>query len=174
MFRSLVHWSMLALTSPILMAQTPASDPPATPSVLAEIRQLRSDLQAAAVTIQRAQIVMFRMQVQTGVLDRATQRADQVRTQCDQAQSNQRVFASQLEDSEAAKDSVEDPGMRKNFERNMANLKSAIAALEAEVPRCQAEQAEAESQLRIEQNKMNDLQDQLDKLDKALSAYGAK
>jgi hypothetical protein len=42
------------------------------------------------------------------------------------------------------------------------------------VPRCQAEQAEAESQLRIEQNKMNDLQDQLDKLDKALSAYGAK
>jgi chromosome segregation ATPase len=165
MLRTLVF----VLTSQLLTAQTPASDPPATQSLLAEIRQLRSDLQAAAVTIQRAQIVMFRIQTQAGVLDRAGQRADQARTQCDQLQSNQKTFASQLENAEATKGSV-DPATLKDFDRNMAQLKSMIAELEADVPRCQSEQAEAESQLRTEQNKMNDFQDQLDKLDKALSS----
>jgi chromosome segregation ATPase len=142
--------------------------------MLAEIRQLRSDLQTAAATIERVNIVMFRLQTQAGVVDRLTQKLDQVRTQCDQAQTNQKMFAGQLEDAQADRGGVQDTGTQKIFDRNIATLRSALAELASEVPRCQAEQAEAETQLRGEQNKMNELQDQLEKLDKALAGYGGK
>jgi len=142
--------------------------------MLAEIRQLRSDLQIAAATIQRVNIVMFRLQTQSGVVDRLTQKVDQVRAQCDQAQTNQKLFAVQLEDVQADRGGLQDTGAQKMFDRNVANLKSAVVALAIEVPRCQAEQAGAESELRSEQNKMNELQDQLEKLDKALAVYSGK
>jgi chromosome segregation ATPase len=142
--------------------------------MLAEIRQLRSDLQIAAATIQRVNIVMFRLQTQAGVVDRLTQKVDQVHTQCDQAQTNQKMFAVQLEDAQADRGGVQDTGAQKNFDRNVANLKSALVELTIEVPRCQADQAVAEAELRSEQNKINELQDQLEKLDKALAVYGGK
>jgi chromosome segregation ATPase len=155
---------MLVVASRVLIAQTPVSDAQVTQAVLAEIRQLRSDLQTAAATIQRVQIVMFRIQAEAGVVDRITQPVDQVRGQCDLEQENQKAFAGELEDAEAGKGSVQE----------LARVKLALAALGTAVPQCQAEQAEAESQLRTEQNKMADLQDQLEKLDKALAAVGGK
>jgi chromosome segregation ATPase len=157
----------------VLLAQTPGDDSLAQ-AMLAEIRQLRSDLQTAAATIQRVNIVMFRIETQAGVVEHATQRVDQIRMQCNQAQANQKMFANQVEQAEANGHSLEDAVMEQSFGRNLANLKSALAELAVEIPRCQAEQAEAENQLRNEQNRMNDLQDQLEKLDKALSAYAAK
>ena len=174
MLRSWLYCSLLILTSRPLTAQTPPTDLPTPQAMLAEIRQLRSDLQIAAATIQRVNIVMFRLQTQSGVVDRLTQKVDQVRTQCDQAQTNQKMFVARLEDFQADRSGVQDTGAQKMFERNVANLKSAVVELASEVPRCQAEQAGAETELRSEQNKMNELQDQLEKLDKALAVYGGK
>jgi chromosome segregation ATPase len=174
MVRSWLYCSLLIFTSRPLTAQTPPTDLPTTQAMLAEIRQLRSDLQIAAATIQRVNIVMFRLQTQAGVVDRLTQRVDQVRAQCDQAQTNQKAFAVQLEDAQADRGGVQDAGAQKMFDRNVANLKSALVELTIEVPRCQADQAVAETELRSEQNKMNELQDQLEKLDKALAVYGGK
>jgi chromosome segregation ATPase len=174
MLRPWVYCSLLVLTSRSSPAQSLPSEAPATQAMLAEIRQLRSDLQTAAITIQRVNIVIFRLQAQSSVLDRLTQKVDQVREQCEQAQTNQKMFAAQLEASEADRGGIKDPASPRIFEQSVADLKSALAGLAAEVPRCQAEQAEAESQLRSEQNKMSDLQDQLEKLDKALAAYVGK
>jgi len=115
---------MIVFAFHALPAQAPASDPSLTQAMLAEIRQLRSHLQTTAATIQRVNIVMFRIQTQSG--------------------------------------------------QDLAELRWDLTRLAVEVPRCQAEQAEAEIQLRTEQNRLSDLQDQLEKLDKALSAYAAK
>jgi len=174
MLRAWTYAFLLVLSSRSLIAQTPPPELPTTQAMLAEIRQLRSDLQTTAATIQRVNILMFRLQTEAQILDRLTQKSDQVRTQCDQAQSNQKMFASQLEDTQTDKGAMQDAGSQRLFERNVASLKLALAELATEVPRCQAEQAETESQLRNQQSKMNDLQDQLEKLDKALAAYAGK
>jgi chromosome segregation ATPase len=174
MLRSWLYGSLLVLTSLPLMAQTPPAELPTPQAMLAEIRQLRSDLQIAAAMIQRVNIVMFRLQTQAGVIDRLTQRIDQVHAQCEQAQSTQKMFAGQLEATQSESGSAQDARAQKNFERNVANIKSALMELTIEVPRCQAEQALAETELRGEQNKMNELQEQLEKLDKALAVYGGK
>jgi chromosome segregation ATPase len=108
------------------------------------------------------------------VVDRLTQKVDQVHAQCDQAQTNQKMLAAQLENAQADRGSVQDTGAQKSFDRNVSNLKSALVELTIEVPRCQADQAVAESELRSEQNKINELQDQLERLDKALAMYGGK
>jgi chromosome segregation ATPase len=174
MLRSWLYCSLLVFTYRPLTAQTPSTDLPTTQAMLAEIRQLRSDLQIAAATIQRVNIVMFRLQTQAAVADRLTQKVDQVHAQCDQAESNQKMFAVQLEDAQADRGGVQDTGAQMSFDRNVARLKSALVELTIEVPRCQADQAVAETELRNEQNKMNELQDQLERLDKALAVYGGK
>ena len=49
-------------------------------------------------------------------------------------------------------------------------LKSSVEMWDTQEQQCQVEQADAETQFRAGQAKMNDLQDQLDNLDKALAA----
>src|SRR5260370_24230966 len=61
-------------TVAISFAQTPSQDMQVTQALLAEIRLLRQDLQATAVTIQRVQLIMFRMQTATAPLNRTPPR----------------------------------------------------------------------------------------------------
>ena len=62
-------------------------------AMLAEIRQLRNDLQTAAATIQRVQIAMYRLQSQEAVMERVTRRRDQLRDQCTQIRQQQKELA---------------------------------------------------------------------------------
>ena len=78
--------SMLLLTSVSVVGQTPPPESQIAQATLAEIRQLRNDWQIAAVTIQRVQIVVYRLQSQTAVLERATQRMKLACAACEQAQ----------------------------------------------------------------------------------------
>src|SRR5215472_12911342 len=82
---SIHHLSIFLLTVAAGVAQTPPTDSQLTQTLLSEVRQLRIDLQSAAATIQRVQIVMYRLQSESSVLDRATQRSEQARGACTQA-----------------------------------------------------------------------------------------
>jgi len=135
---------------------------------------LRSDLQLTAATIQRVQIVMYRMQAQANALDRASQRFDQARAASNDAQSQQRMLAQQIEVWEGQRRAAQDAAQGKTAEQMLESLKAHTEALAAQEQERQAEQTEAETQLRAEQAKMNDLQEQLDKLDRLLSGFGAK
>jgi hypothetical protein len=157
----------LLLTTAAAIAETTAPDSQLTQSMLAEVRQLRNDLQIAAATIQRVQIVMYRLYAQATVLDRATQRLEQARSRCRIAQSQRSAVTNEIEQTER---SASDP--RKN--EMLTNLMAAAGTLAAEEQQCQAEKADAETQLRTEQAKMTDLQDQLDKLDRILAGLGSK
>ena len=86
--------------------QTTAPDSPVTQTLLSEIRQLRQDLQTTAATIQRVQIVMYRLQTTASLLYRATERLDNARARCNQAQAQRKMVTTQIEqrpraDSEA-------------------------------------------------------------------------
>src|ERR1035438_5851095 len=97
---SIRYLLMLLLAVAVAVAQTPPTDSQLTQTLLSEVRRLRSDLQTAAATIQRVQIVMYRLQSESNVLDRATQRFEQARGACTQAEEQRKMFADQLTNAE--------------------------------------------------------------------------
>jgi chromosome segregation ATPase len=164
----------LLLGSGAAFTQTASSESQIAQTMLAEIRQLRSDLQTTAATIQRVQIVMYRLQSEAALLDRATQRLEQARAECNQVQARRAALASQIDQAEARQTRSQNPLEQKNAEEMIAGLKANAGLLATEEQQYQTERADAESQFRTEQAKMNDLQDQLDRLDKVLAAYTSK
>ncbi len=164
---------LLLLLLPTAAAQAPPADSPVAQAMLAEIRQLRTDLQATAATIQRVQIVVYRLHFESVVLDRAAQRAQQAHGACNDAEAQQKPLAAQIEQAETQR-RTEHAANREAFEAMLAGLKSAVEAANSESQECRVELVEAESQLRTEQGKMNDLEEQLDKLDRMLAGSGSK
>jgi chromosome segregation ATPase len=165
MHRALI---VFAISLPAL-AQTPSPDAQLTQALLTEIRQLRQDLQTTAASIQRIQIVMYRLQAQTAVVNRATQRLDDARNRCTAAQNQQRGLTTQIQQMEERLRGNIEPVERKQVEEQLRRLKSNLELFAAEEQQCHAREADADSQVRVERVKMSELEDQLDKLDKVLA-----
>ena len=71
-------------------------------ALLTEIRELRIGLQSSAANIQKVLIVMYRLQSEAWVLDRARQRLESAQEACDQLQAQRKAFTEQVENFEAA------------------------------------------------------------------------
>lgn len=162
------------LIATVAPAQTGPPDAQLTQAMLTEIRQLRQDLQTAAATIQRVQIVMYRLQVQTALVNSAAQRRDEAHVMCAGVEQRQRYLMAQIELIEARLRNSQNPADKQAAEAQLSMFKGNLDGLATEAQLCPAREAEAETQLRTEQAKMNDLDAQLDKLDQVLSSLGAK
>ena len=165
--------------APLLMTaaafgQAAPPDSPTTQALLAEIRQLRQDLQNVAATIQRVQIVMYRLQGETALVNRATERLENARAGRSQAQGQRKYMAAQLEQAEARQRNSQSPSDQRAAEGMLAQLKSSVEMLASTEQECLTTELDAQAQLRTEQAKMDDLQDQLDKLDRVLASYRGK
>jgi chromosome segregation ATPase len=170
---SIHHLLMLLPAAAITAAQTPPTDSQVTQTLLSEVRQLRNDLQSAAATIQRVQIVMYRLQSESNVLDRATQRFEQARAACTQAEEQRKMFGAEIANAEEqARDSRNTAGQQ--TQTVLARLKSTQQMFAQQEQECQVERGAAENQLRVEQAKMSDLETQLEKLDRILAGYAQK
>jgi hypothetical protein len=161
----------LAVTA---FAQTAPNDSQMTQTLINEIRQLRLDLQATAAVVQRAQILMYRLQVESGLLSRATQRLDDTRRTCSNLQSNIKSYNMQIEQYETRARASQVPTEARNFEDNANRMKAMLAQLTNEEQQCQPRQIDAQSQQQIEQSRVDDLQSQLERLDKLLAGVGMK
>jgi chromosome segregation ATPase len=170
---SFFAWTQLLMTV-AAFGQPAPSESQTTQTVLGEIRQLRQDLQNVAATIQRVQIVMYRLQAENTLLNRATERLENARVTCTQAQGQRKYMAAQLEQAEARQRNSQSPSDQRAAEGMVGQLKSSAEMLASAEQECQTNEVDAESKLRTEQNKMDDLQDQLDKLDKVLASYRGK
>jgi chromosome segregation ATPase len=153
-------------------AQTPANpdNNSVLQALLTEIRALRQDLQTSAATIQRVQILMFRVQTEAEFVSRASQRADDAHNRCANAQQQRRYLTAQVEQLEARRSNPQTPADQ-NLGDQITRLKSNLESMSTEEQQCTAREIEAGAQLKDEQNKMADLQDQLDKLDKLLAGH---
>jgi hypothetical protein len=149
-------------------AQTQSADSQVLQALLTEIRQLRQDLQTTAATIQRVQIVMFRVQTESQLLSRAVQRADEARNRCENVQQQKRFMTQQVADMESRQQSPQ-TAADQTLAANIARMKANLEGMGMQEQQCQAREIEASAQLHDEQAKMTELQDQLDKLDKVLS-----
>jgi predicted nucleic acid-binding Zn-ribbon protein len=117
---------------------------------------------------------MYRVQAETTLLDRATQRLEQARASCTGTDWQRKMFTTQIEQVNARKRNSQGSSDQNAAEEQLSQLKSRLEELASREQQCQVEQVDAEAQFRTEQAKMNDLLDQLEKLDKALSGYGRR
>jgi chromosome segregation ATPase len=125
----------------LAQGQTPTSDSRTLQSILEEVSKLRQDLQTTSATVQRMQILLYR-----------------VRTE----------LAHRVKQQEEFLERTQDPASRKEIEDELARLKDWMEKTAGSEPEAQAKEAECTNELRLEQAKLNELQDQLDRLDKKL------
>lgn len=164
----------LVVKTALAVAQPVSSDSQMTQPMLKEIRELRQDLRNIAATIQRVQIVMYRLQAQAALVDKAAQRLDLARTECKQSQVQQKLITSEIEQAETRKRNSQTALDQRLAEEMISRLQSSLETFTGEAQQCQLEGVDAETQFHSEQAKMNELQGQLDQLDQILASSGRK
>ena len=106
-----------------------------TQALLAEIRRLRQDLQSTAATIQRVQLVMFRMQTANASLNRAPS-ASTKRNRCSYVQPQPKMQTVHVEQAEDRQRGAQTPDSRIGEE--IARLKGSLEMLAIQEQQCQS------------------------------------
>lgn len=159
---SLLFWTSTAF------CQATTSESQAIQALLAEVHQLRQDLQAAANGARRAQILIHRLYVQEAAVARASQRLDEAKAALDQLQARKKYQAAQVKMYEDLRDRSGDAAQRKQFDDYISNLKTQMESWLPEEQDAQAKETELEELWRIEQAKLDQLQAELDQLDRTV------
>ena len=157
------------LLAPQVRAQATSSDSQILRALLDEVRQLRQDLKTSTAQMERAQILMHRLQLQEGVVERASHSLDEARAKLTQIQSQRKNFTDQvkrLEESQTASTNAAD---QKPLADALASMKARLDVLGTEEQDAQAIVTDRDGQLRTEQGKLTELQERLDQLESSLA-----
>ena len=165
---------LVFLLASAAFAQTPPQDTPPLQALLNEVHQLRVDLQTTAVTMQRVQIVLYRLQLQTALVTRANSQLEGARTQLGYAQAQRKSMPAQMQQMEDALRGTQNPTERKHLEDQLPQMKFQLERVANEEQRLQSIVIDAETQHRAEQAKLADQESQLDRLDKVLDGITRK
>jgi chromosome segregation ATPase len=150
-------------------AQTSSPDSQALQALLSEVRQLRQDMQTTVIASQRAQILIYRLQMEEAAMERASKRTEDARDKLARIQDERRHIAAEVKRSEDAVDAPENSAAQKKaLADRLAALKTRLETLEVDEQQSQSRQIEADQQQRAEEAKLTDLREQLDRLDKTL------
>jgi hypothetical protein len=174
MYRTALFLLLPLIGTATAWAQPAPADSPALQALVSEIHQLRQDLQATTVAAQRVQIALFRLQSQTAAVARLTSRLDEVRSRLSPTQSHHSELARRMQQLEEKQRDSHDPNELKAVTEILPQIKFELDREAGEEQRLQALESEAASQLRTEQARLNELQDQLDKLDRILDSFSKK
>ncbi len=158
----------LVLYSSTAFGQTASTDSQTLQALLVEVHQLRQDLQTAATAARRAQILIYRLYAQEATVERASQRFDEAKSELDQFQARKKWETLRIKEYEDRKDRAENPAERKQLDDIISNLKSQMEEWAPMEQEAQTKEMELAEQLRIEQAKLGQLQNELDQLDKAV------
>ena len=156
------------LSAPVVRSQSTSAESQSMQALLLEVRHLRQDLQTAAIGARRIQILIYRLHAQEAAVARATQRLDEANMQLAQLQAQRKYEAMQLKRYEDMKERIDNAAERKQIEDAMAELRERIEAWTPQEQELQTKQTECEDGLKVEQAKLDALQDDLDRIDRAL------
>jgi len=153
------------------LGQSTSNDSQGMQALVAEVRQLRKDLQATNGHALKAQILLYRLQIQEATVGRVAQHLNDLRSQLAQTQGHRRDVAATLKREEESLDNTEiSPADPKQIQREISAKKSELENLAAEEQQRQSAEMEAEEQLRTEQAKLGGLEDRVDRLEKELDS----
>lgn len=151
------------------LCQSPPKENDTLQSLMAEVHQLRIDIEIMTVASQRVQIALYKLQIQDAALARAAQRADGLHDRCMRAEdARQHTAANVQRIDNAPTSSSAQESQTKNLQSQLAELKGMLDTQTAESQACQAAEAEASGQLQKEQGKLAEVQDLVDRLDNTL------
>lgn len=168
MAKNIVVFAFALFLTGTAAAQTKTTDSQTLEAILGEIRQLRQDLRTATMAAQRAQILLYRVQVEDAVVRRLQDRAEDTRSKLAQTQHEKQRLIDYLKLNEDSQEKIEDPRTRKEAEDAIARFKASVETQSSLEQETQRRLMEYEEQLRIEQAKLSTLQGELDQLDKKL------
>ena len=150
------------------LGQSPSSEQ-GMQALVAEVRQLRKDLQTSNGYVLKAQILLQRLQFQEAAVARASERLNDARGRLVDKQRHRTEVAAFLRHAEDALDNTDiSSGDRKQIQSEVSARKQELEAIAAVEQQQQSAEMEAEEQLRTEQAKLNELEDRVDHLEKAL------
>src|SRR5258708_38659467 len=151
------------------LAQSTPTESQGMQALVTEVRQLRKDLQATNGYAVKAQILLYRLQVQEATVARVAQHLNDLRSKLDETQRHRRDVAATLKHFEELTDNSEiSPASRKEFQQEISGRKSQLENLAVEEQQRQSAEIEAAEQLRAEQAKLSGLEDRVDRLEKDL------
>ena len=149
--------------------QTSMKESDTLQALLAEVHQLRQDIEAMTVASQRVQIAMYALQMQDAAVARATQRLDDAHNRCSGLEADRAHKAAEIQRLEGGVTAGTLGDIdAKAVQSALPQWKSEVEAKTAELQACQDVEGEASGQLRNDQAKLADLQDRIDRLDKTL------
>jgi truncated hemoglobin YjbI len=162
--KHVVCFALLAMFG-VLPGLAQSEDTETLRDILSEIRALHNDVRLSQTT----QILLTELEVQRGVVDKATEKRDSARSRVSNLQMNEKNFAAQitqLEDN--AKSMTLDPARQKQLADQAQMLKGNIASFKSQEDDAQSALMDAENALRKEQGALQSIQDRLDEVVKKL------
>jgi len=158
-----------------MAAQAASSDSQTLQAILAELRQLRHDMQATSATTSRVQIALYRLERENEAVERAMRRVSDARSNVAKAETDKNNKLIEIQQGRYATSHSDDPNAQRGFEDVvLPSLKSQLELLQKQEQQMRAEEAEAEQQLRDEQVKLDGLNDALDRYNNALEDASTK
>ena len=151
------------LLFPSAAAQSPATESQTLQSLLIEIRQLRQDVQTAAFAARRTQVLIFRLHQQESAVARASERLEEAKRERDQLEAQKKYHEGQIRRYDQMRDRSADPKEREQFENAASDLRGQIEALSPFEQEVQAKETRLTEELRIEEAKLDQLQDEVDR-----------
>jgi hypothetical protein len=166
---------MALFAAAVAFGQAPAKEPDTLQALLAEVRQLRQDIEAMTVASQRAQIGLYNLQMQDAAVTRSRQRLDEVRQRCSALESRRGNDAGEMQRSETEVTSgTLEPGQTKELQAYvLAQRKRLLESETADLQTCRVTESEAESQLRNDEVKLAGAQERIDRSEKDLDKIAA-
>lgn len=162
--KHVVCFALLAIFG-VLPGVAQSQDTETLRDILSEVRALHNDVRLSQMT----QILLTEMEVQRGVVDKATQKRDDAKNRVSQLQMNEKSFATQIaQDEESAKTMTLDPVRQKQLDAQEQMLKSNIVNFKSQEDDAASALLDADSALRKEQAALQSIQDRLDDVVKKL------
>jgi len=148
-------------------AQTSA-DSKTLQAILEEVRQMRMDLHSTAATVERAQILLYKMRLQSDVVTRLTRRVEDLHDRFQQVKTIHAQNVARIKTIEDTLEQTQDADTRKSFEEQLSARKNQSEQFSSQEQDLETKESEASSQLRLEQSKLDEMQSNLDQLEKSL------
>jgi hypothetical protein len=137
-------------------------------AILVEMRGIHNDVRLSQTT----QILLTEMEVQRGVVDKATEKRDNARGRVTQLQTQQKTGAAQIPRLEESAKATIDPVQQKRIADQIDNMKTTMELFKNQEPDAENALTDAENALRKDQETLSGIQGELDAVVKQLQPAG--
>jgi hypothetical protein len=136
-------------------------------ALVAEVRQLRRDLQTTNASALKAQMLLYRLQAQEAAVAHVSQYLNDARSKLAETQDHRRQLVAIMKQNEELLENTEiSPASQKESQKVISDIKPQLESLAAEEQERQRREMEADQQLRTEQAKLGGLEDPLERLER--------